>query len=230
MKHTKFSMSVIAGLVLLAGEVQATVSGNIGVASNYLWRGVTQTNDSVAVQGGIDYSHDSGFYLGTWASNVDFGDDTSYELDFYGGYSGSIGEDFGYDIGYLYYGYPDAKGDIDFGELALTLSWKWFELGYAKVVNAGDDVAKAPLDNKDLSYIHAGFSYPITETVTLTAHYGYSDGDVVQSWFQVSNYADYHLAISKDTGIGSVSFMVADTDLPDDDAKIVLSYVYEFEF
>ncbi len=132
MKHTKFSLSVIAGLLLVAGEAQAAVSGNIGAASNYLWRGTTQTDDSVAVQGGIDYSHDSGFYLGTWASNVDFGDDTSYELDFYGGYSGSIGEDFGYDISYLYYGYPDAEGDIDFGELALTLSWKWFELGYAR--------------------------------------------------------------------------------------------------
>ncbi|MGS0730349.1 TorF family putative porin, partial [Shewanella sp. 0m-11] len=88
---------------LLSTTAHAAVEANIGATSNYLWRGVTQTDDAVAVQGGIDYSHDSGFYAGTWASNVDFGDETSYEVDFYAGFAGTIGDEFEYDLSYLYY-------------------------------------------------------------------------------------------------------------------------------
>ena len=66
---TLLATALLAG----AGVAQAELSANLGVQSNYYFRGITQTDDKAAVSGGIDYAHDSGFYLGTWLSNVDFG-------------------------------------------------------------------------------------------------------------------------------------------------------------
>ncbi|QYJ82855.1 TorF family putative porin [Shewanella rhizosphaerae] len=229
MKQALRTLSLLAGTLMVALPASASVTGNIGATSNYLWRGATQTGDAPAVQGGIDFEHDSGLYLGTWASNVDFGDDTSYEIDFYGGYAGSIGEDFGYDISYLYYAYPDSDSSIDFGEVTLALSWKWFSIGYSKVVNAGSDVASDPFDEKDLSYINAGVSFPLSETLSISAHYGYSSGDVVNAWFDTDNYADYSLSLDKETDFGTISFLVSDTDLEGDDPKVVVGYSYSFD-
>ncbi|WP_133179499.1 TorF family putative porin [Shewanella decolorationis] len=229
MRKSLCSVLALSTGLLLTTNVFAAVSGNIGGTSNYLWRGVTQTKDAVAIQGGLDYSHDSGFYAGTWASNVDFGDDTSYELDLYAGYGGNITEDLSYDFGYLYYAYPDAEGSIDFGELHGAITWKWFELSYSHVINAGDDVAADPLDDKDMSYLAATASFPLTDKLSLSLHYGYSSGDVVESWFGEDNYADYNVTLSADTSIGTVSFMVSDTDLNGEDAKVVLGYSYGFD-
>jgi uncharacterized protein (TIGR02001 family) len=101
-------------------------TGNVGLFSQYIFRGLTQTNRDPAVQGGFDYAHSTGLYAGTWASNISFpkenastpftgaaGSGTtgtysqggSLEWDFYGGYKGTVG-DFGYDLGTLYYWYP----------------------------------------------------------------------------------------------------------------------------
>ncbi|MFQ6371568.1 TorF family putative porin [Shewanella sp. YIC-542] len=230
MKQKLLSLSALAGLMMLAPMSQASVTGNIGATSNYLWRGVTQTANGAAVQGGIDYSHDSGFYLGTWGSNVDFGDNTSYEIDFYGGFSNAINDDFSYDVGYLYYGYPDADGSIDFSELYASLTWKWLEFGVAKFVTAGDDVAGPGLDDKDYTYYHVAASYPLADSISLGAYYAYSTGDVVSSWYGVDNYSEYNVSVTKDTSLGAVSFKVADTNLPNDDVKFLLGYTYEFEF
>ncbi|NMH66843.1 TorF family putative porin [Shewanella salipaludis] len=229
MKKSLYRGLLLGTGMILSGNALAGVSGNIGVTSNYLWRGTSQTQDAVAVQGGLDYSHDSGLYVGSWVSSVDFGDDTSYELDLYGGYAGSLGEDIGYDLGYLYYAYPDANGNIDLHELYGSLSWKWFEIGYSHLIDAGDDVAAEPLDKKDLSYLHATVTVPLSDSLSLAAHYGYSSGDVVESWFGEDNYADYSLTLSAETQMGTVSFKLADTDLAGDDAKVVLGYSYSFD-
>ena len=109
------SITLLAALQAAPAIVSADVSSNVSASSNYLFRGVTQTDGAAAVQGGLDYEHASGFYAGGWGSNVDFGDGTSYELDL-AGFSGSV-EELGYDVGYIYYAYPDAPDSIDFGEL-----------------------------------------------------------------------------------------------------------------
>ncbi len=111
-----------------------TLTGNVGIFSQYIFRGLTQTNHQPALQGGFDYSHSSGFYLGTWGSNVSWFEQTnvntsaapvslaqpgaaggnftangansnSLELDIYGGYKFSAG-DFAFDVGLLQYWYP----------------------------------------------------------------------------------------------------------------------------
>ncbi len=69
----------------------------------------------------------------------------------------------------------------------------------------------------------------LSDTLSIAAHYGYSTGDVVTAWYGTDNYADYSLSLSKDTDFGTVSFMVSDTDLEDDDAKVLLGYSYSFD-
>ena len=93
-----------------------TLTANVGLFSNYIFRGISQTGGKPALQGGFDYAHASGFYAGTWASNVSWLEDfgvysrSSLEWDFYGGYKSSFGDsDFFYDVGTLYYYYPGSK-------------------------------------------------------------------------------------------------------------------------
>ena len=228
MKKTHIGVAAVLAGLLVSQQVAAEVSANIGFTSNYLWRGVSQTADDAAVQGGVDYSHDSGFYAGTWVSNVDFGDGTSYEMDLYAGFAGEFGDGFGYDVGYLYYGYPDSPGSISFGELYGSLSWQWLTVGYAHFIHAGNDVAVDGLDDEDYGYLTADVSVPLSDTLSLDFHYGYNNGDVISSWFGSDSYSDYHVALTAATKMGDVSFAVADTDLDGDDAKVVLSYSYGF--
>ena len=228
MNQVLINSTLLTSSLLFTLYANASVTANISAASNYLWRGVSQTQGAVAVQGGVDYEHDNGFYLGSWASNVDFGDATSYELDFYTGYAGSIGEEFGYDIGYLYYAYPDSDSNVDFGELKAAVSWKWFNVSYSHVTNAGSNVASEPLDNKEMGYFDAGMSIPLSDTLSLAMHYGYSTGDIVTAWFATSHYSDYSISINKESNIGDISFMLSDTDLNGDDPKVILGYSYSF--
>ena len=111
-------------LILSSYASTADVSGNVGLSSDYIWRGMTQTNGDIAVNGGFDLSTDNGFYLGTWASNADMvttnasGAVTakaSMELDVYLGFSGEMAENMTYDIGYISVIYP-GNDALDFEE------------------------------------------------------------------------------------------------------------------
>ena len=128
-----------------------TISANVGLYSQYIFRGLTQTDGDPALQGGADYSHSSGFYAGFWASNIEwtknnnFGAPGSYidggdvEIDFYGGYKWGFAPDWTLDLGTLYYYYP---GDVvpgfakaDAWEIYAGLSWKWLSAKYFYAVN-----------------------------------------------------------------------------------------------
>ena len=84
-----------------------TITGNVSLSSDYRFRGISQTNKQPAISGGFDVGHSSGFYIGNWNSNIDadFFQGANIEMDFYGGYKGSIA-DLGYDLGAIYYYYP----------------------------------------------------------------------------------------------------------------------------
>ncbi|MGB5602490.1 MAG: TorF family putative porin [Gammaproteobacteria bacterium] len=97
------SLSAAVAAALASGVAVAEVTGNAAITNNYIWRGVTQTKDQAAGQGGVDWGHSSGFYAGTWLSNVDFsGLGDGYEMDLYAGFGGEVGG-FGYDLGVLTY-------------------------------------------------------------------------------------------------------------------------------
>lgn len=105
------SLAVVAAASTFTYADEATsvhsVSGNIGVLSSYNLRGITNVpeNKDATIQGGLDYSHASGFYVGWWGSTLNYGDDlpNGFENDFYAGYNGSINDDLGYTAGLTYY-------------------------------------------------------------------------------------------------------------------------------
>lgn len=83
-------------------------SASVALTTDYVYRGVSQTDENWAIQGSFDYGHPSGFYVGAWASNVDeIVSEGNIEMDFYGGYNRELFKDFTLDIGVIYYFYPD---------------------------------------------------------------------------------------------------------------------------
>jgi len=120
-----------------------TFTGNVSVVSDYRFRGVSQSYKMPALQGGFDYSHASGFYVGNWNSSVSgnsYNNGASLEMDFYGGWKTEFSNGIGLDIGGLYYYYPDAyyqtsaatgKKKYDNFELYLGLSYKWLSAKYS---------------------------------------------------------------------------------------------------
>lgn len=177
---------VLAGLVgvpavVIAAETSPhSLSANVGMYSNYVFRGISQTGGDPAVQGGLDYTHSSGFYLGTWGSNVGWIEDYqgyasgNVEIDVYGGFRGGIGKtDLTYDLGAIQYLYPGKKAgavDADTTELYAALGWKWFTAKYSYYVS--DEVfGFANADGSD--YLDISASVPIGETgLTAGAHWG----------------------------------------------------------
>jgi uncharacterized protein (TIGR02001 family) len=121
--HIALASALIASVTTLAQAQSAapaaaaptpdwTITGNLSLASDYRFRGISQTNKQPALSGGFDVAHSSGFYIGNWNSNIDsdFFQGANIEMDFYGGYKGSI-SDIGYDIGAIYYYYPGSGRD-----------------------------------------------------------------------------------------------------------------------
>jgi len=115
----------------------ASVSANVSFTSDYIWRGMTQS-DGPAIQGGFDYASDGGFYAGIWGSNVNFNDGAGSELDYYFGYGFDMGG-VGVDIGYIAYDYPDNDSDLNFEEIYVGLSMGDLGLLYASGVDGAPD-------------------------------------------------------------------------------------------
>ena len=104
MKSIKIALTSMF-LILSSYASAVEISSNVGLSSDYIWRGMTQTNGDVAVSGCFDLSTDMGFYIGTWASNANVGA-ASMELDVYLGFSGEMAENMTYNVGYISVIYP----------------------------------------------------------------------------------------------------------------------------
>ena len=192
-----------------------SVSTNIGITSNYVWRGITQTDKKPAVSAGADYSHQSGFYAGTWLSNVDFGDETDLEYDFYSGYSTQInGADV--DFGYIYYGYQGGE-DNHFSEAYIKVSIDNLSLGVSTLVDSqwGDDFL-------DLTYFETNYTFELSQDLSLDVHAGYYDLK------DAKNYKDFSLALSHINGL-SLMITALNGNEALEDELISLSYNRSFE-
>jgi uncharacterized protein (TIGR02001 family) len=154
-----------------------TFTGNLSFVSEYRYRGISQTNAKPAVQGGFDYGHASGVYVGTWASNVSWlsdqggGVSNSLEVDVYGGYKGTLG-DFGYDVGLLQYIYPGRypAGFVkpDTLEAYVAGSWKMLTLKYSHSMSNTFGYA----DSKGSNYLDLTGNFELPGGFTLVAHWG----------------------------------------------------------
>ncbi len=218
---------VLTGLVgvptfAMAAEAPAsphTLSANITLTSDYVFRGVSQTQGGPAIQGGVDYSHASGFYVGTWASNVDwvstgYKENSSLEIDLYGGYKGSMG-DIGYDVGVITYYYPGDQvagaNDPDTTEVYLGASWKFLSAKYSYTVSdrfVGWGTSATNDDTDGSYYVELNANYGLANGWGLIGHVGYQD--VKDN--DPASYTDWKVGVSKDIGFGVVTLAYTDTD------------------
>lgn len=173
-------------------SAQADVSANVGVANMYLWRGLNVSGSDAQVSGGLDYSHESGFYAGTWASSVWEG--LGYELDLYLGFGGSVG-DFSYDVSFWEYLYPTADvdsslTDTDTSDFVISIGYDifsaaayivadsdavdgiyftvgldWGKFGVTYGIWTGD-VTDISSEDGGLDYSHLTLSYNPVDTLT----------------------------------------------------------------
>lgn len=224
-----------ASLVSVAPAQADSFSANVSVANNYIWRGLTQTTNEPAVSGGIDYASDSGFYMGTWASNVQYAADDvySYEHDIYFGFSGESG-DITYDVGYLYYNY-DETANYDFGEIYGTIGYGAFSATLYLLANTEADEAEGEdFGFGSTTYLSLDYGIPLESGTEIGLHVGSHQGDFSESFNGVpDDYIDYSVTVSKD----GFAFMISGTDLDDpgpdatdnDSIKYTVSYSVDFE-
>ncbi|MFU8813992.1 MAG: TorF family putative porin [Pseudomonadales bacterium] len=205
--------AVTAAALMLSGTVAAQeleVSANVTLASDYSLRGVSQTDRGPAIQGGFDVAFGSGFYVGTWASNVAFGI-TSMEWDLYLGYAGQITDDIGYDVSYFRFEYPEA-GELDYNEFHASLAWRdfTFGLGYSPEYLA--------LDSVTWWYPNVSYSLSLRNEWTLDVTLGYSilDDNSAQDWaalFGDDRVFDWSITYSVPVAGLDVGFGVVGTDI-----------------
>ena len=210
--------------MLATAQSASPVTGNLTIASDYRFRGISQTYLGPTIQGGIDYSHSSGIYLGNWNSNVasqQFPVGSGIEMDFYVGWRKSFG-DIGIDIGTIYYYYPRAEwnaeagsttGDADFNnwEVYIGASWKWlsakFFYALSDYFGLADEQAGSWITHKDTAvplgsrggsdgtwYLDLGASFPLSKQLSIVAHYGMLE---VEKYGEL-DYKDWKLGITYD--------------------------------
>lgn len=223
--------SSVACAAVLGGPAQALdLSGNVGVTSNYIWRGKTQTDDQAAVQGGVDLGTDVGLYVGTWVSNVDFGGDKGYEMDWYGGFAGDLGS-FGYDVGVITYRYP-VQDDLNFTEVYGGGSYSFTDALSAGAMVYYTVSSEAGGDDENLYYT-GNLDYKLDEfaavlkEVNLGAYVGRYDFDDSN----VEDYTHWGLKIAKGTDYGDFSFAYDQTDddktsSKDDDPRFTATWSF----
>jgi uncharacterized protein (TIGR02001 family) len=213
-------MKKLLGLALLAGAATAgttgvaaaegTVTANVAFTSNYVWRGITQSDGEFAVQGGADYASDM-FYVGTWASSVDdFGADASAELDVYAGITPSLGP-VSFDFGVLGYLYPGAD-DLDFFELKAAASISPTEaLSLGAAAYASDEFGGD--GGEESLYLEANAAFALSEAFGISGAIGNQevDDDDYTTWNIGASYA-FH-------GFG-FDLRYHETDIDDADEEI----------
>ncbi|MFW2828921.1 TorF family putative porin [Sphingomonas sp. ID0503] len=204
MKPIYLSLAALAAalpLPALAQDAPAapfTVSGSIALVSDYRFRGVSQSDEELAVQGGLTLTHESGFYVATWASNLSgwgtFGGSNT-ELDLVGGFKTEVSPGVNVDVGLTWYMYPGGASETDFAEPYIKISttfgpisWlggvayapkqqalgKWYNSGASYATGIPDNPGK----KNDNFYVWGDISSAIPNTpITLKAHLGYSEGN-----------------------------------------------------
>lgn len=226
MQKTKLLVAVLGTLIALPAladdAAPSPVSANVSLTTNYLYRGISQTGAKPAIQGGFDYAHSSGFYMGVWGSSISWLSDAGVasnaglELDTYAGFKG--GSSVTYDVGFLRYNYP---GTYVAGATKADTNEVYGAIGYSIVTaklsySLGDlfGVSKA----KGSTYFDLSASYPIADSgFTVGAHYGKqtykgTTADALKLAGADPTYADYNLKVSKDLSGYTLALMYSKTN------------------
>lgn len=199
------------------GEPVHRFSANLTLVSEYIYRGIAQSDHRPALQGGFDYVHASGLYIGSWNSSSSWiadaglGAHFSLEMDLYGGYRGQIGE-FSFDFGGLYYlfpgHYPDSWKAVyerpDTFEIYGSIGYRWISVKYSHALT---DI----FGNKNSAgsgYIEANASHAVTKALGINGHVG------VQTIkdLKIASYWDWKIGLSYDAGFAVLGLAYSGTD------------------
>ncbi len=210
--HNRLARSIrgaagaLALSALIAGPASAgELSGDLGVVSDYVFRGVSQSNQNPAVQAGLSYSFDNGFYVGTWASQVDFNSEADAEVDFFAGYAFDISDNIAADVQVLRYVYPD-EGALNYNELIFTLT---VLDNLSATLAYTDDIYNYDVDGY---YVGLGYDIALPGELTLTPAVGYSRFAAGSLSDSSESYMDWSLGLSRDFGPVSASLSYHDTN------------------
>ena len=234
MTFKKLVMGGVAAAVLAssavanAGEIEA----NVALSTDYIFRGISQTNNDPAISGGFDYSFGGGFYVGAWASNVDFGSNletvenaagetvligetssASTEIDLYAGYVFELAENVELDLGYIYYTYPGDSSSLNYSEFAASISFSdlAFGLTYSPDYFGSDE---------DAIIFDVDYSVGIAKNLSLDLHAGYTTTDLDETGASIligdtdlDDYVEWSVGLS--TAAVGVDFSLTyhDTDI-----------------
>lgn len=186
------------------------VSMNVGLTTDYIFRGISQTQGDGAIQGGLDVAHESGLYVGTWASNVDFGDsvDGNVEFDYYLGFANDIGENLSYDLGWIKYDYP-GNSSLNFSEYYGSFTAWGVKVGAAYSDDFGGD------DSTLYSYV--GYEYTLPYEIGLALQYGNYDFKQATFASGEDSYNDWSIGLTRTLAGLDFGLTYTDTDLSDSD-------------
>ena len=209
MKSKLLNTLIVAALALpgIALADGSPYSGNVSLVSQYLYRGIAQSNYKPAIQGGFDFADPSGFYAGVWGSSISWLADGGYynssslELDTYAGYSGGFATDYTYNVGFLRYNYPGeysaSAGQItaNTNELYGSIGWKMVSAKYSRSFT---NLFGVP-DSSGSGYIEVNATYTLEgPAVDLAAHFGKQS--IAGTGNDTFNYTDYNVKASKTLG------------------------------
>jgi uncharacterized protein (TIGR02001 family) len=221
MKMMKKTLLATALLATTSTAALAEISGNVALTTDYVFRGISQTDNDPAIQGGFDYSHESGFYIGTWGSNVDFLEGNDIELDYYAGIGGEMANGIGYDVGVIYYDYP--AGDLGAG--APDAEFVEVYGGLSGTLGAADVSGKISYspdyfgESGSAYYIDLGAGFGLANDFGLAFHVGYQSIDEApasQAGFfatEEDSYVDWSVGLSKSVGGVDLGLTYTDTNL-----------------
>ncbi len=209
-----------------APEPANSLSFNVGVVSDYRFRSVSQTSFKPALQGGVDFAHKSGFYVGAWGSNINWikdyvgATDGTLEVDLYGGYKSEIASGLSFDVGAITYQYPSNTADkvlvnANTNEVYAALT---FSIVTAKYSYATSNFIANP-DSKGSAYVEVAAAFDLGNGFSLTPHIGRQS--IKNQAGNAGDYTDYSLTLGKDFGNGlSASVAVYSTDAKDSFYKV----------
>lgn len=235
MKKTLIA-TVVASALLAPAFAQAqehTFTPNVGVVTDYVFRGISQSHGKPALQGGLDYAHSSGLYAGIWGSTIKWVEDAQdrsvpVEIDLYGGYKNTFGGgDWNYDVGYIAYNYPgtkdtpaNASAKANTQEVYGAIGWKFLTLKYSHTVSShfvgwygglnGSDTTKG---SRGSNYLELNANYDMGDGWTLVGHIGHQKvKNYVRNGDTDASYSDWKVGVTKDVGFGVVGLAYSDTN------------------
>lgn len=196
-------------LALLLGVVTlpafAGVDGYLGYSSDYIWRGVSQTSGNAAMSGKLEVSK-GGLYGGVWASEVDFGDEATYEMDLFLGYELMVSDKFSLDVGVIQYNWDKGYDDVE--ELFAKVNLKNLSVAYY-----------VDMEDSEKDYMEMGLKLPFVKFMDVSVNYGMFD----------SENDFWALSMVKDWGNWEVSFYMTEDAKQDqfmDNASLGLFYKF----